>query len=187
MNALAHCVEAVWSPRRTPEAEAIAARRGAADGRGAAARRRRPRRPHRAGGDARGRRARRSVPAERGDGRAPRARPAASAGAPASPTGSPTPCSSPHSIRFNADGRARRGRAGSARPSARDDAAGAVAALVERLGIPTQLGDCGVTLDDVEAVAQLAPSQRQRRRTTPVPVTRRRRQGHPCSPPTDRR
>ena len=30
MNALAHCVEAVWSPHRTPEAEAIARRRGPA-------------------------------------------------------------------------------------------------------------------------------------------------------------
>ena len=51
-----------------------------------------------------------------------------------------------------------------------DDAAGAVAALVERLGLPSQLGDCGVTLDDVEAVAQQAPSNRNVA-ANPRPVT----------------
>lgn len=39
-----------------------------------------------------------------------------------------------------------------------DDAAAAVERLVARLGIPSRLGDCGVTLDDVDAVARQAPS-----------------------------
>ncbi|MGI8662025.1 MAG: iron-containing alcohol dehydrogenase family protein [Acidimicrobiales bacterium] len=37
-----------------------------------------------------------------------------------------------------------------------EDPAGAVAALVDRLGLPSQLGDCGVTLDDLDAVARLS-------------------------------
>ena len=37
-----------------------------------------------------------------------------------------------------------------------DDATGAVAALVERLGLPTRLSDVGVSEDDIEAVARLS-------------------------------
>ena len=74
MNALAHCVEAAWSPLRTPEAEAIAlagARTIAAALPAVVADAGRPRGPHR---DARGRLPRRPVPPQRRDGRAPRAR-----------------------------------------------------------------------------------------------------------------
>ncbi len=38
-----------------------------------------------------------------------------------------------------------------------DDAPGAVARLVERLGLPTRLSECGVTDDDLDAVARMAP------------------------------
>ena len=48
MNALAHCVEAAWSPRRTPEAEAIALAGVARDRSRAARGRRGPRGPRRA-------------------------------------------------------------------------------------------------------------------------------------------
>ena len=41
-----------------------------------------------------------------------------------------------------------------------DDPAGAIEALVARLDLPTRLGDCGVTLDDVDAVASLAAGNR---------------------------
>ena len=39
-----------------------------------------------------------------------------------------------------------------------DDATAAVAALVERLGLPTRLSDVGVTDDDLDAVARLSQS-----------------------------
>ena len=39
-----------------------------------------------------------------------------------------------------------------------DDAPGAIAALVARLGLPSGLGECGVTLDDLDAVARLSQS-----------------------------
>ena len=48
----------------------------------------------------------------------------------------------PHAMRFNADGGARGdGRASAPRSAHPDDPAGAVAALVARLGLPTQLSD----------------------------------------------
>ena len=76
MNALAHCVEAAWSPRRTPEAEAIALAGAAAIVAALPARRGRPRRRRRPHGDAPGRLPGRSRPAERRHGRAPRPGPA---------------------------------------------------------------------------------------------------------------
>ena len=42
------------------------------------------------------------------------------------------------------------------RIGAPDDPVGAVSALVVRLGLPTRLSDCGVTDDDLDAVARLA-------------------------------
>ena len=36
----------------------------------------------------------------------------------------------------------------------------AIAALVDRLGLPTQLADCGVTLEDLDAVARLSQVNR---------------------------
>ena len=63
----------------------------------------------------------------------------------------------PHAIRFNLetvpDAVARLGDA----IGADGDTAAAVSALVTRIGLPTQLGDCGVTFDDVDAVATAAP------------------------------
>jgi len=64
----------------------------------------------------------------------------------------------PHAIRFNAvaayDELERLGEA----IGAPDDTAGAIAALVERLGLPSGLGECGVTLEDLDAVARLSQS-----------------------------
>ena len=63
----------------------------------------------------------------------------------------------PHAIRFNApavpDAVSRIGTAIGA-----DDPAGAIEDLVQRLGLPTSLGDCGVSLADLEAVARLSQS-----------------------------
>jgi alcohol dehydrogenase class IV len=63
-----------------------------------------------------------------------------------------------HVIRFNAaavpDEMARIGAA----LGAPDDPAGAVRALVARLGLPGGLGDCGVSEDDLDAVARLSQS-----------------------------
>jgi alcohol dehydrogenase class IV len=35
-----------------------------------------------------------------------------------------------------------------------------VAALLVRLGLPSELGACGVSLEDVDAVARMAPDNR---------------------------
>jgi maleylacetate reductase len=168
MNALAHCVEAFWSPTRTPEAEAIAA--------------------------AGARRIVSALPLVIDDPDDTAVRAAMLEGAVlggrclqnvtmgihhglAQIVGGRTGMSHglanavllAHSIRFNQagvpDAVARLGDAiGS------DDPAGTIAALLPRLGLPTQLGDCGMTLDDVAAVA----AQAARHRTVannPVPVT----------------
>jgi maleylacetate reductase len=156
MNALAHCVEVLWSPRRTPEAEAVAvagARRIAA-----------------------------ALPLVVDDPDDVSVRAAMLEGAVlggrclqnasmgvhhglSQLVGGRTGIAHglanavilPHAIRFNAeavpDAVARLGGALDT-----DDAAGAVADLVARLGLPTRLGDCGVTLDDLDAVAAAAPS-----------------------------
>jgi maleylacetate reductase len=154
MNALAHCVEAAWSPRRTPEAEALAL---------AGARRLAAALPLVV--DDPGDLAVRAAVLE-GAVLAGRCLQNASMGVHhglAQLLGGRTGIAHglanavllAHSIRFNApaapDAVARIGEA------VGGDAADAVAALVARLGIASQLGDCGVTLDDVEAVATLAP------------------------------
>jgi maleylacetate reductase len=51
-----------------------------------------------------------------------------------------------------------------------DDAVVAVTALVERLGLPTRLGEVGVTDDDLEAVARLSQSNGSVR-ANPRPVS----------------
>lgn len=168
MNALAHCVEAAWSPRRTPEAEAIAL--------------------------AGARRLAQSLPLVvddpddlavraavlEGAALAGRCLQNASMGAhhglsqllggrTGIPHGLANAVLLAHSIRFNAD----------AVPDAvariavavgADDAAEAMAALTARLGIPSQLADCGVTLEDLEAVARLAP-QNGNVQANPKPVS----------------
>jgi maleylacetate reductase len=64
----------------------------------------------------------------------------------------------PHAMRFNAEavpGELRRVGGALGDP---DDPPGAVARLLERLGLPAGLNECGLTLDDIDAVARLAPS-----------------------------
>jgi len=51
-----------------------------------------------------------------------------------------------------------------------DDAADAVDRLRARLGLPAQLAECGVTLEDIDAVARMAPGNRSVQ-TNPRPVT----------------
>jgi maleylacetate reductase len=157
MNAVAHCVEAVWSPHRTPEAEAIALaglRRLAAtlplvvDDPGDLAVR---------------------ASALEGAVLAARALQNASMGVhhglaqlvggrTGIPHGLANAVLLPHSIRFNADAVPDAVVRIGAAVGDEADAADAVARLVARLGIPTQLADCGVTLDDLDTVARLAPS-----------------------------
>jgi maleylacetate reductase len=153
MNALAHCVEVVYSPSRSPEAEAI--------------------------GVAGARRIYAALPLvvddpDDVDVRASMLEGAALAGRCLQngsmgvhhglaqliggrvgiPHGLANAVVLPHAMRFNADAAAepmRRLGEAIGRP---DDPAGAVADLVQRLGLPSRLGDCGVTLDDLDAVAR---------------------------------
>jgi len=66
----------------------------------------------------------------------------------------------PHVMRFNGDAvpdaMARLGQA----LGDPDDAAGAVARLLERAGVPTRLSACGVAAEDLDAVARLSQGQR---------------------------
>ena len=188
MNALAHCVEVAWSPHRTPEAEAIALAGAVAHRRRASSGGRRARRPGGPHRHARRRRARRTLPAERDDGRPPRAGPArrrphrdpprpGQRGDPA-----PTPCGStprPSPTRFAASAQA----IGARRRRGRRD---------RRAGRPPRpsgpaVGACGVTEDDLDAVAALsagrttrsAPTRDRSARPTPGRSSRR-----PCDADT---
>ena len=157
MNALAHCVEAMWSTRRTPEAEALAvagARRLAA-----------------------------ALPlvVDDPDNLAVRASVLEGAvlaarclqnaamgvhhglaqligGRTGIAHGLANAVLLAHCTRFNADAVPDAVRRVGEAIGAPDDAAGAIAGLVDRLGIPPQLADAGVTLEDIDAVARLAPS-----------------------------
>src|SRR4051812_7871894 len=157
MNALAHCVEAVYSPTRTPEAEAIAL--------------------------AGAHRIYRALPLVVDDPTDVDVRSSMLEGAALAgrclhngtmgvhhglsqlvggrsgiPHGLANAMILPHAMRFNAvaayDELERLGGA----IGATDDAASAVADLVQRLGLPSGLGECGVTLDDLDAVARLSQS-----------------------------
>jgi len=168
MNALAHCVEAAWSPRRTPEAEAVAlagARRLAAtlplvvDDPGDLAVRTAVLEGAVLGGRCL---QNASMGVHHGmsqlvGGRTGIAHGLANAILLA------------HSIRFNADAVPDAVRRIGEAIGDPDDPAGAVARLVTRLGIPARLGDCGVTLEDVEAVARQAPANGSVQ-TNPRPV-----------------
>jgi maleylacetate reductase len=160
MNALAHCVEAAWSPVRTPEAEAIALA-GAA-------------RIHDAlpavvdhPDDLAGRTAMLEGAVLGG-----RCLQNASMGVhhglaqlvggrTGIPHGLANAIILPHAIRFNADAvpvaveriGAALGHAGDP-----DGVADLVTALAERLGLPTNLSDCGVDEADLDAVARLSQS-----------------------------
>ena len=169
LNALAHCVEAVWSPRRTPEAEAIAL---------AGARRISAALPLVADdpGDV-------TVRAAMFEGAVLGGRCLQNAGMGVHhglaqlvggrtgiPHGLANAMLLAHSIRFNADAVPDEVRRIGEALGSSASAADAVTALVERLGLPSQLGDCGVTLEDVDAVAQQAPSNRNVA-NNPRPVT----------------
>jgi maleylacetate reductase len=169
MNALAHCVEAAWSPRRTPEAEALAL---------AGARRLVQTLPLVV--DDPGDLAVRTAVLE-GAVLAARSLQNASMGVhhglsqllggrTGIPHGLANAVLLAHSIRFNADA------VGDVLPRLGEalgdtaDPAGAVARLAARLGLPAQLGDCGVSFEDVEAVAR-ASLQNPNVQANPKPVT----------------
>lgn len=171
MNALAHCVEAAYSPVRTPEAEAVAR-----------------------AGVARIAVALPAVVAEPSD-LAARADMLVGAvlggrclqnagmgvhhglaqllgGRTGMPHGLANAVLLAHAVRFNLDAvPAELHAVGEALGDA-DDPAGAVARLVEQLGLPARLSDCGVTEDDVEAVARLSQSSPNVARN-PKPVSER--------------
>jgi maleylacetate reductase len=169
MNALAHCVEAAWSPVRTPEAEAVAL-----------------------AGIERISAALPEVVARPGD---PEARSAMLAGAVLGgrclqnasmgvhhglsqlvggrsgiPHGLANAVILAHAVRFNADavpGALARIAAALGAPGG--DAAGAVDALRASLGLPARLAECGVTADDIEAVVRMAAAN-PNVRNNPKPV-----------------
>ena len=157
MNALAHCIEAAYSPARTPEAEAVA-RAGVA-------------------------RIASALPAVVADPADLAARSAMLAGAVLGgrclqnagmgvhhglaqllggrtriPHGLANAVLLAHAVRFNLDAVPAELRAVGEALGDADDPAGAIARLVARLGLPDRLSACGVTEDDVEAVAHLSQS-----------------------------
>jgi len=154
MNALAHCIEAAWSPSRTPEAEAIALA-GAAriieslprvvddpDDLGA--------RTDMLQGSILAGRCLQNASMGVHHGLAQLV-----GGRTGIPHGLSNAIVLPAAMAFNApavpDALARLAWAMQV-----DDATAAVAALVERLGLPTRLSDVGVSDDDLEAVARLS-------------------------------
>ena len=169
MNALAHGVECAWSPRRTPEAEALAIacieRVGMAlpivvdepDDLGA--------RTVMLAGAALGGRCLQNASMGVHHGLAQLV-----GGRTGIPHGLANAVLLAHAIRFNADAvPAQVDRVGQALGDP-DDAAGAVDRLRERLGLPARLSDCGVTEDDIDAVARMAPGT-PNVQANPKPVT----------------
>jgi len=159
MNALAHCVEAVWSPRRTPEAEAIAlagAHRivGALplvvdDPLDVSAR------ASMLEGAVLGGRALQNASMGVHHGLAQLV-----GGRTGIPHGLANAVILPHAIRYNQsavpDAVARIGQAIGVAPGG--DVADAVAALAARIGLPERLSECGVGDEDLDAVARLSQS-----------------------------
>ncbi len=169
MNALAHCVEAAWSPDRTPEAEAIALA-------GAAA-------------------ILHSLPSAVADADDPDARSAMLAGACLAgrallnagmgvhhglsqlvggrsgiPHGLANAVLLAHCIRFNAEAVPEEIASIGNALAAPDDAAGAVDRLRAALGLPATLREAGVAEEDLAAVARLSQGNRNVARN-PRPVT----------------
>jgi maleylacetate reductase len=158
MNALAHCVEVVWSPARTPEAEAVAL-----------------------AGIHRISRALPLVVEDPGDVdvRASMLEGAVLGGrclqnasmgvhhGLAQMVGARSGIAHglanavllPHTVRFNQDA-VPDAVARIAEALGADDAPAALTALLGRLDLPTELGQCGVTLEDVDVVARSAPGNR---------------------------
>lgn len=157
LNALAHCVEIVWSTTRTPEAEAIAlagaGRIHEALSRVVAAPDDLAARTAMLEGAALGGRCLQNGTMGIHHGLAQLV-----GGRTGIPHGLANAVILPHAIRFNADtepeAMARLG-AVLGRP---DDPAGAVADLLVALGLPTRLSECGVSADDLDAVARLSQS-----------------------------
>jgi len=156
MNALAHCVEAVWSPRRTPEAEAIAL---AGAGRIADALPRVVDDP--ADMVARSDMLQGAILAGRGLQNAPMGVHHGLAQLVGGRTGISHGLANaivlPASMAYNAEV-APEALAALAHAMGVDDPTGAVIALVERLGLPTRLRDAGVAAEDLDAVARLSQS-----------------------------
>lgn len=157
MNALAHCVEIVWSPSRTPEAEAIAlagasrivhALPNVVDAPDDAAAR-----ALMLEGAALGGRCLQNGSMGIHHGLAQLV-----GGRTGIPHGLANAVILPHAIRYNQpavpDAVARLG----AVIGAPDDPAGAITDLVAKMGLPTGLSECGVTEDDLDAVARLSQS-----------------------------
>jgi maleylacetate reductase len=155
MNALAHCVEAMYSPRRTPEADAVA-EAGAARVVAAA-----PAVVARPGDDAA-----RAMLLE-GAGLAGRALQNAAMGihhGVSQLLGGRTGISHglanalvlPHAIRFNADVIPDELTRIAAVFADGDDVAAAVERFRDGLGLPSHLSECGVTDEDIDAIARLS-------------------------------
>jgi alcohol dehydrogenase class IV len=169
MNALAHCVEAAYSPHRTPEAEAIAL---------AGARRIFHALPLvvdepdeidlRAGmleGAVLGGRCLLNAAMGVHHGLSQLV-----GGRTGMPHGLANAIVLPHALRFNADAvpdEVKRLGEAIGRP---DDPAAAIADLVARLGLPTRLSDAGASDEDLDAVARMAPGNRSVA-NNPKPVT----------------
>ena len=157
MNALAHCVEAAYSPVRTPEAEAVAlagARRIAAalpmvvdrpDDIAA--------RSDMLAGAVLGGRALQNAAMGVHHGLAQLV-----GGRTGIPHGLVNAVILPHAIRFNSDAVPNELRRLGEALGDGDDPAAAVDRLLARLGLPTRLSDCGVTDEDVDAVVRLSQS-----------------------------
>lgn len=155
LNALAHCVEIVWSPHRTPEAEAVALF-GASTIVDALP----------------------TAVADPGDEAASTAMLEGAflagrclangsmgvhhglaqvlGGRTGLPHGTANALLLAHSIRFNAAAVPDQVRRIGAAIGAPDDPAGAVAELVARLGLPSGLAEVGITDEDIDAVARLS-------------------------------
>lgn len=156
LNALAHCVEAAWSTTRTPEAEAIAlagAHRiftalprvvDAPDDLAA--------RTDMLQGAVLGGRCLQNGSMGVHHGLAQLV-----GGRTGIPHGLANAMILAHAIRFNADA-VPWAIGGLAVSMGVSDPADAVAGLVARLGLPSGLGECGVTEEDLDAVARMAPS-----------------------------
>jgi alcohol dehydrogenase class IV len=66
----------------------------------------------------------------------------------------------PHALRFNEPSAPDEVRRLGEAIGAPDDPAAAIAELTARLGLPSQLADCGVSLEDLDAVSRLSQANR---------------------------
>ena len=169
MNALAHCVECAYSPYRTPEAEAVAlagARRiaaalpGVVDDPGDVGAR-----SEMLAGAVLGGRALQNAAMGVHHGLAQLV-----GGRTGIAHGLANAVVLPHAMRFNLDAVPDELRRIGDSLGDPDDPAGAVDRLVQRLGLPSHLSDCGVTDEDLDAVVRLSQSN-PNVQTNPRPVS----------------